>query len=393
MNIVFVVLFIIIQFLLFCCVYLWTLAVASISSIKENNTAGEFLKFAVTIPAHNEERVIASTIQNLLRMDYPVSKFSIFVVADFCDDETAQNAKSVGALCFERNSGQRGGKSEALIWLFEKIFGSDKSYDAVVVFDADTLVDKDFLYHINNHMSKGTKVVQGKHIISNPEAGWYPALAWALMTIDNRFSNHGRHNLGLSAKHMGDSICFKKDVLEDLGWGTGLTEDFEFRLRLLLEGIKIEYEPRAIGYGQAPITWKAAEAQRRRWLKGVSDAGENYRWPLIKSGIINLDLAKFDGAVSASLPSYSTLTIFTMIVFILSLITDFSGLHLIRLFLGIILILWFLYPFVGLFLERAPFKSYFVILTGPIFMVWRTFLRIQTYFMGDKVSWVRTQHN
>jgi len=372
--------------------YLWTFALASIKPIKDSPEDSKFLKFAIAIPAHDEEGVIASTIQTLKQLAYPIEHFDIFVVADFCTDSTAINAQSAGAICYERKSGKRGGKGEALAWLFNQILIAESKYDAVVIFDADTLVDKDFLYYINNRMNNGAKVVQGKHVISNPEAGWYPALAWALMTIDNRFSNHGRHNLGLSAKHMGDSICFRSDILERLGWGSGLTEDHEFRLRLLLEGIKIGYEPNAVGYGQAPLTWKEAQAQRLRWLKGVSDSGNHFRWQLLWSGIKNLNYSQIDGSIGSSIPSYSTLTLITLVTVVYSFLVDSLGISFYRIIGVVIFGILFLYPFLGLILDRAPLKAFLVILTGPFFMIWRSWLRLRTLFFGGKINWVRTPH-
>ena len=97
-----------------------------------------------------------------------------------------------------------------------------------------------------------------------------------MFLIDNRFQNLGRSNLGWSAKNMGDSICFRVDVLLQLGWGEGLTEDYHLRHKLLLNGIRIAYEPAAIGYGEAPITWSRARAQRARWLRGTHDTSQQY---------------------------------------------------------------------------------------------------------------------
>src|SRR5207237_7553717 len=131
--------------------------------------------------------------------------------------------------------GPRGSKGAALRWLFARILDPDSKwspaapYDAVVIFDADTHVQRDFLRLMDARLSGGASVIQGQHRIRNPRDGWFPALTWAMFIIDNRLQNLGRTNLGLSAKNMGDSICFRADVLRRLGWGEGLTEDYAFR--------------------------------------------------------------------------------------------------------------------------------------------------------------------
>jgi len=380
-------------FLFLCATYRWTLIIASIPEITSTKSKNNKLHYAIALPAHNEEKVIGSTIRSLLEMDYPSEYVDIFVVADFCSDQTAQEARNAGAICFERNEGERDGKGGALIWLFEQIFFANQQYDAIAIFDADTQVNPQFLTYITQRFDQGAKVIQGRHIISNPEEGWYPALAWALMTIDNRYNNQGRHNMKLSAKHMGDSICFRSHILRRLGWGESLTDDYEFRLRLLLEGVRIEYEPRAIGFGQAPLTWKEAQTQRLRWLKGVTDARQRYSIQLLLSGIKNRNLAQLDGAFSSLVPSYTTLTLLSLLAFLLSFTWDSPLAQAYRIIGAVVLFFWFLYPIIGLALERAPRWAYLIILTGPAFMLWRSFLRLRIFFSSKAITWVRTNHH
>ena len=223
--------------ILACSAYFWVIAIASVRKTSTSLTITPLSRFAIAIPAHNEETVIGQTIERFKDQNYPRDMFDIFVVADFCTDQTAKNAREQGAICYERYSGERGQKGTALQWLFELIYKRDNNYDAIIVFDADTLVDVNFLRYMNVRISQGGKVIQGKHVISNPEDGWIPSLSWALMTIDNRFNNQGRANLNLSAKNMGDSICYKSEVIKNIGFGKGLTEDYQYRYRLLLERI------------------------------------------------------------------------------------------------------------------------------------------------------------
>jgi len=373
-------------------VYLWALAMASIRPRKALGALPPSCRFAIAIPAHEEDAVIGHTVATLREQNYPAEMYDVLVVADHCTDRTAELARARGAICFERNDGPRGGKGQALRWLFERILASDGLYDAVVVFDADTQVNPDFLSVMNARLAEGAKVVQGRHVISNPRAGWFPALTWAMMTIDNRYHNLGRANLGLSAKHMGDSICFRSDVLRSLGWGGGLTEDYEFRLRLLLEGIHIEYEPHAIGYGQAPLTLKEAQAQRSRWLKGTADARKRYRKALLQQGLRQRDPAMLDGAVGSSMPSYSTLALISVVMFFCHIAFSNQFWPVLPYLWGVATLAWFVYPLLGLALEKSPWWGYLAVLTGPAFMLWRTWLSMRVRWMGRSITWVRTTH-
>jgi cellulose synthase/poly-beta-1,6-N-acetylglucosamine synthase-like glycosyltransferase len=223
-----------------------------------------------------------------------------------------------------------------------------------------------------------------------------PALTWAMFLIDNRFQNLGRSNLGWSAKHMGDSICFRADVLRKTGWGEGLTEDYQLRQRLLLEDIKIAYEPAAIGRGEAPRTWAQARAQRARWLRGTRDASQRLARRLLAQGFKRRDVALLDGALQAYLPSYSTLTLIAATsllvqVLINCLVEAIFPWALAGVWAAVLGAL-FVYPLIGLALEKAPLKAYLMILSGPIFILWRTWLVLVVRFGHKPVLWIRTAH-
>ncbi len=351
-------------------------------------------RFAIAIPAHNEETVIAGTVQRLMALDYPFDYFQIHIVADHCTDQTALLARQAGAVVHERNEGPRSGKGAALSWLFKRIL-QDAQVDALVIFDADTRVEASFLRVMDARLADGASVVQGQHRISNPKSGWFPALTWAMFLIDNRFQNLGRTNLGWSAKHMGDSICFRADVLRRLGWGEGLTEDYQLRQRLLLEGIRIVYEPAALGLGEAPLTWQQARAQRARWLRGTRDASRQFAGQLLREGLKRGDSALLDGALQAYLPSYSTLTLLAGLALVVQLVIGGLGGHIAPgAWIGwsTLVGLLYLYPLFGLALEHAPLRAYFAILTGPVFMLWRSRLALQARLGRRPVTWVRTAH-
>ncbi len=319
----------------------------------------------------------------------------IHIVADHCSDATAGLARQAGAVGHERNEGPRTGKGAALSWLFQRVL-SDSRCDAVVVFDSDTQVERNFLRIIDARLAQGAQVIQGQHVIRNPEGGWFPALTWAMFLVDNRFQNLGRANLGWSAKNMGDSVSFRAEVLRKIGWGEGLTEDYQLRQRLLLDGIKIAYEPAAKGYGEAPLTWMQARAQRARWLRGTHDASQQFARRLLAEGVKRRDAALLEGALQAYLPSYSTLTMLSMAALLLQVLvnwlmgptfsTGIVGAW------GVAVVALFVYPLIGLALENAPLKAYLVMLSGSVFILWRTWLALTARFGSKPVTWVRTAH-
>ena len=383
--------------LLFPLGYLLLLAIGAVRSPSTPDThhRSPSTRFMIIIPAHDEAAVIRTTVGRLLAIDYPAHLFSIHIIADHCSDNTAEAARQAGAVVHERNEGPRTGKGAALSWLFQSTLKKEQC-DAVVIFDADTRVDPEFLRVMDWRLAKGDQVIQGQHVIRNPESGWFPALTWAMFLIDNRFQNLGRSNLGWSAKNMGDSICFRVDVLLQMGWGEGLTEDYHLRHKLLLNDIRIAYEPAAIGYGEAPITWDHARAQRARWLRGTHDSSKQYVKHLIFEGMKRHNLAMLDGALQARFPSYSTLSLLSLIVLMIQVLINYFIKHIFPLPLvgawTAMVVTLLIYPWVGLALERAPVRAYIAILVGPYFILWRTWLALTSRFGRKQVTWIRTEH-
>lgn len=58
--------------------------------------------FALLVAAHNEEMVIANVIESLKKLDYPKNMYDIFVIADNCDDNTADIARKYDVNVYER---------------------------------------------------------------------------------------------------------------------------------------------------------------------------------------------------------------------------------------------------------------------------------------------------
>jgi cellulose synthase/poly-beta-1,6-N-acetylglucosamine synthase-like glycosyltransferase len=352
-------------------------------------------RFLVAIPAHDEDTVIAATVRRLIDQSYPTEKFSVHVVADHCTDQTAQAARQAGATAHERNDGPRTGKGAALSWLLERAL-TDGNFDAVVIIDADTQADPHFLSLMDARVAQGHQVIQGNHIIRNPADGWFPALTWAMYLVDNRFQNLGRSNLGWSAKHMGDCICLRADILQRMGFGQGLTEDYHLRQLLLLEGIRIFFEPAARGYGEAARNLVQARSQRARWLQGPRDANRQTVRTLLREGIKRRDPKLLDGAFQGLFPSYSTLTMICFLIMVVGLAIDrWLG----RFLSPALIVAWailtsllFFYPFIGLALEKAPARAYAAMLAGPFFVLWRTWLALKLRLGRAPVTWIRTPH-
>lgn len=358
-------------------------------------TAESWLRLAVILPAHNEELVIGSSVRRLLESNYPQEKFDVHVVADHCTDRTATEAMLAGAIVHERSSGLRGRKGYALGWLFPRILADERRYDAVVIFDADSRVDAQFLLHMNDVLKGGHSVVQGRHMISNPDHSVFAALADGDMRVNNRIRNQAKTNLRLSARLMGDAMCFHRDVLTKFPWveGSSLAEDREYGLHLVLQGVKVYYHAAALSAGQAAMRWKDAAPQRLRWYGGVIELQKRYLGQLLESGIRNRNLAALDFAVELLIPPFSFLLFTSAITLVISLWLSMNQMisWYVCYFALVLTSLGIFYPLLSLIIEQAPPKTILALVYGPVYILWRVMIGINASFRQGKVPWIRTR--
>ena len=170
-------------------------------------------RFMMIIPAHNEEKVIKDLVESLQNLDYNKKLYDIYVIADNCTDNTAQIAKEAGAIVYERFDEKHKTKGFALQWFLQQKIDEDAPYDAFCIFDADNIVDKNFLKAMNKKLNQGEDVVQGYRDIKNPADSWvtagYAIFYWTM----NRFYHLARYNLGLSPLINGTGFMVKFEVV------------------------------------------------------------------------------------------------------------------------------------------------------------------------------------
>lgn len=255
-------------------------------------------KFAILIAAHNEERVIASAVRSLKEIDYPCDMYDIYVIADNCEDSTADVAREAGAQVYERFDTTKKGKGHSLEWMFSNLLSMDVEYDAVCILDADNLVSKNFFLEMNKRLCQGHKVIQGYLDSKNPEDSWISANYSIAYWISNRLFQLPRYYLGLNCALGGTGFVMRMDVLKEIGWGaTCLTEDLEFSLKLIQKDMKVAWSHEAVVYDEKPLRLMQSCRQRKRWMQGHCDCAGRYLKELLKKGIKERNMVAIDAAL------------------------------------------------------------------------------------------------
>ncbi|PYF08842.1 glycosyltransferase family 2 protein [Ureibacillus chungkukjangi] len=243
-------------------------------------------KYAVIIAARNEELVIGELIKSIRKQNYPQEYVDIFVIADNCTDKTADVAKRVGAIVRERFNNHKIGKGYALDFMFKIINNefSSKKYDGYFIFDADNLLDENYILNMNQTFNQGYQVVTSYRNSKNFDQNWITA-GYALWFLhEAEYLNLPRMKLNASCAVSGTGFLVHSDIIKkNGGWIHHLlTEDIEFSIFQILNGVKIGYCSEAVFYDEQPVTFKHSWHQRLRWAKGFYQVLSNYGKDLMR---------------------------------------------------------------------------------------------------------------
>lgn len=227
-------------------------------------------KYAIVIAARNEESVIGNLLDSIKKQDYPKDLITTFVVADNCTDKTAQVVRDKGAICYERFNDKEKTKGYALEYLFEQIeeYYGRMSFEGYFVFDADNLLEKNFISKMNDAFDSGLKIITSYRNTKNFDENWI-ASTYALHWLRSIRANHrARSVLHLATNIQGTGFLMASEIVKD-GWHyTSLTEDRALTADAVAQGYEISYQDEAMFFDEQPISLKVALRQRLRWSKG-----------------------------------------------------------------------------------------------------------------------------
>ncbi len=360
---------------------------------------GTLRRFAVLLPAYNEEKVIGFSIESLINMSYPADKFDVFLVADHCTDSTVAIARSLGVTVLEHTGpDKKPGKGRALRWAVSAILKTGR-YDAFCYFDADSLAHPDFLNVMNSHLAGGEEAVQGRQLTKNEDA-WLSRILSSSQLLMNRLLQMPKYMSGLSATLHGKGMCFSKRITGQFAWDeTCLTEDIEMQMRLIRNGVRITWAEDAVVYNEEPVAVGQYVKRNIRWTRGSMDVAKRHFKGMFYRMLEKGDLKAFEGAlycggvyklaaimVLTAIPLYLTGDSF---IFCFWLYHKLPGAEaaakLIRLLPLVI------YPVAALLMERVNLSLFLAYFLTPVLGVLRLPILVGGLLRRDAV-WGRTEH-
>lgn len=369
--------------------YVTTLTVAALWHRPPSPRPGPLRRFALLIPAHNEEGVIERLLDSIGRLDYPPTHLAVYVVADNCTDATAAVARTRRARTYERSDRRRRGKGYALQWLLERVGEEGAAHEAYVVLDADSVVDRGFLRGMNDALAAGSQVAQGYYTILPVRGSWVESLREAALALVHHLRPTGKTTLGLSCGLKGNGMCFARPVLERFGWPVaGLAEDVEFHLLLIAHGFRVRYAPRAVVRGEMPVSLAGAGSQNMRWEAGRLATVRGQALPLLARGVQTRNAAAIDAAVEQLVPPLSVPVAAAALVAVAGAALGATTIALAAL---ACLLLVGAHVAVGLALARTPARTYLALLRAPVYVAWKALLYLRALLGRRESRWIRTE--
>jgi cellulose synthase/poly-beta-1,6-N-acetylglucosamine synthase-like glycosyltransferase len=238
---------------------------------------------AVLISAHNEELLIAGTVRSLLRQ--LTTHDQILVVADNCNDRTAELARAAGATVTERCNPCKRGKGYGLSHGIEFLRVSPP--DVVLMFDADCEIDLGVVDCLAGQAVKLNRPVQARYLLECPHlTGGRNAVSSLAFIVKNAVRPSGLDKLGLPCTLTGTGMAFPWTLIESAPLASGhLVEDMELGLHFLRTGHGPKVCSDVTIRGNLPTDSHAAYCQRTRWEHGHMGIICSCALPLMWDGI------------------------------------------------------------------------------------------------------------
>lgn len=229
------------------------------------------------VPAHNEQDCIATAVKAINGQTEPVDR--VIVIADNCTDDTAVRATDVGATVWptvDNDHKKAGALNQALGVLLDSLADSD----IVIVTDADSVLDRDFVEHAVARLDAGFDAVGGvfRGDLEGGSVGHFQRLEYV------RYAGDVKSLGGKTLVLTGTAVVFRAGVLREviearragvIPYSPGvydtsvLTEDSELSIALKHLGKKIISAPECKLTTEVMPSWRDLWRQRERWKRGA----------------------------------------------------------------------------------------------------------------------------
>ena len=220
----------------------------------------------VLVPAHDEEHSIAVTIASIQSQMRPGDRLT--VIADNCQDGTAEIAERLSAHVVRRRDEERRGKGFAVQFGLEATKADAR--EVVVIVDADCVLAESCLDRLAARCGASGRPVQASYRMSaGAGASATMAIREFAWDLKNRIRPLGLASLGGPCQLQGTGMAFPRQALDAVEVGTAhIVEDLKLGLDLAKAGHPPLFEPAAAVESFFPPSELGMRRQHERWQRG-----------------------------------------------------------------------------------------------------------------------------
>lgn len=269
---------------------------------------------AILIPAHNEEDVIARTLENLKTQISDNDQ--VIVVADNCQDNTAKIVREFGFTAIERSSDTERGKGYALAFGMAHLKQQETFPAVVTIVDADCLLAENALSILKSHVIARQRPVQAQYLMLRGEVDRVTVkISEFAFMVKNKIRLRGLQMLGLPVPLTGTGMAFPWHAIADAELATGdIVEDMRLGVELAEKELGATYSDQAFVYSYFPTTEAAEKTQRERWEHGHLSTLSQFAPRLLKRAFLGPSVAAFGMMLDLIIPPLSLLVMLIAVV-------------------------------------------------------------------------------
>lgn len=233
--------------------------------------------FCFLLPARDESSVIEGLLKSIKNQTQTINMKDVYVIVESTKDKTVQIAEKYGATVFYRTNLENKRKGYALDECIKEILKT-KHYDAYFIFDADNILEKNYLKNMISIFNKGYDIALGYRNTKNGNSNIIAACSSLIFSMLNAVCNQARIKHNKNILISGSGFFITGELVEQ--WRGfpfhSLTEDYELTLYSAVNNYTTYYCKDAKFYDEQPLTLKKSSTQITRWIKGYIECRREY---------------------------------------------------------------------------------------------------------------------
>ena len=230
----------------------------------------KYKNFCILIPARDESKVINNIIDSIKNQSIKVNLSDVYVIVERLDDPTVSICKKNNINYFVRNKLDLKSKGYALMEVIEDFYKKNKTYDLYFIFDADNILDSNYLSSMLSMYNEGYDVVTGYRKSSNINTNVITSSSALTFSLINDLLNENKVARNRSITISGTGYFISSEIIDKFKSFPFhlMTEDYELSMYLAMNNYSTFYNKKAIFYDEQPTKLSVSIKQRIRWCYG-----------------------------------------------------------------------------------------------------------------------------